>query len=70
MVFVSMSGVRNFKLASGAKRRPFSEIVELYRDVLQLPDFLIQSYDEDIESMIKQIFDILTNAFGLQNFVP
>jgi len=63
-VFITLSGIKGFKIPNP----PFSsfpgEIHEIDRDVLDLPELLISQYDIDPGKLLRCHFDLLWNSCG------
>ena len=62
-VMLSLLGVRDYYMASGARREMFAP-VPIDRDDLLLPDVLIDDYECNIERTLRPIFDAVWNACG------
>lgn len=63
-VFLTLTGVKGYKVLYGhTYGMPSREAID--RDILLLPEVVIESYDVDVPSVLKHCFDALFNACGL-----
>ncbi len=65
-VFLTFIGVKGFKMAVDPSRIMFEEHYEIDRDILELPEALLDSYDIDPRDVLKPMFDLIWNACGYE----
>ncbi|MFC1931249.1 helix-turn-helix domain-containing protein [Chloroflexota bacterium] len=63
-VFLTLLGVKGYSMAVDTWRYDFEEIHTIDRDILQLPEVTIESYDVSAEKVLKPSFDSIWNACG------
>jgi len=64
-IFLDLLGVKDYSMAV-RERFWFSEGHKIDRDILQLPEVMLQNYDEKAENVLKPCFDSIWNACGFQ----
>ncbi len=62
-VFLTLLGVKGYSMAVG-ERFPFARSHTIDRDVLLLPETIIESYEVNAEKVLKPSFDAIWNACG------
>lgn len=65
-VFLTLVGIKGYKMWAGHNIRYSDEYNKVDKDVINLPDFLIQNYDEDVTNILRPMFDLIWNACGFQ----
>ncbi len=60
-IFLSLIGVKDFEMPI-ANADPFDRSYPIDRDILSLPEHLLQSYDERPEDILRPMFDLIWNA--------
>ncbi|MBF0609399.1 MAG: ATP-binding protein [Magnetococcales bacterium] len=63
LIFLTITGVKGFKMAPYEWLFGF-DFHEIDRDVLNLPEHLLQSYDEKPEDILRPMYDVVWNACG------
>ena len=63
-IFLSLLGVKGYSMGIDTWRYDIEEIHTIDRDILQLPEVIIENYDEAAEKMLKPCFDSIWNACG------
>jgi hypothetical protein len=64
VIKLSIIGAKGFKLALGTDELTSFVPKVIDRDVLHLPEVVVDNYDSDINGIIKPILDGLWNASG------
>jgi predicted HTH transcriptional regulator len=71
-VFLTLTGIKGYRVTDGSRFcNEREEVYPIDRDILQLPEALVESYDIKPESVLKPMFDLIWNACGFecsQNF--
>ena len=62
-LFLSMIGIKDYQLAV-SQHDWWGERNTVDRDILQLPEIVIDSFDVNPEKILKESFDMIFNAFG------
>lgn len=62
IVVVTLAGVKNYRM--GLKQRFYSKTFAVDRDILLLPDVLVDQYDAEAPAFLRQVFDAVWNACG------
>ena len=62
-VYLELLGVKGYKM--GLETWRFDELDSIDRDMLVLPEILVESYEEKAERILKPCFDSIWNACGL-----
>jgi len=65
-VFLTLLGVKGYSMAVDTWRYDIEEIHTIDRDILQLPEVTIESYDVSAEKVLKPCFDSIWNACGFK----
>jgi hypothetical protein len=65
-VFLSLLGVKNYIMAVDTWRHDIDEIHGIDRDILQLPEFIVENYETKAEYILKPSFDSIWNACGFK----
>lgn len=63
-VFLTLTGVQKYRFAAGEEFRKRSEPLD--RDVLSMPEVVIDSYDSEPHTILRPIFDMVWNCFGFE----
>jgi hypothetical protein len=63
-IFLSLSGIKDFYFSF--KGNSYEEKPKFDRDIINLPPEVIESFDEDLPTLFKPIFDTICNACGLE----
>lgn len=61
-IFISLINVRDFQMATRGRNPRRSP--RIYRDIVTLPEVLLESYDVNVPEVLKKSFDMVWNAFG------
>jgi len=64
-IFITIVGAQNFTMCVN-KGRFFGEPQKIRKEILQLPDLIVNDFDLIIEDELKKTFDGLANACGLE----
>jgi len=62
-VFLTLLGVKGYSMAA-SERFPFARSHTIDRDILQLPEVIVENYDVRAEQVLKPCFDSIWNACG------
>jgi hypothetical protein len=62
-IFLALLGVKGYSMAV-SPRFPFAHGYEIDRDILQLPEIIIENYEVSAEKILKPWFDSIWNACG------
>ena len=62
-IFLTLLGVKGYSMAV-SRRFPFAKGHTIDRDILQLPEIIIESYDVRADKVLKPCFDSIWNACG------
>lgn len=65
VITLSMTGVRNVEMGGGERMYRF-ESTPIDRDVLLMPDLMVEQYDVDTPRLLQPIFDAVWNAAGFE----
>lgn len=65
LIFLTLTGVKNFKMAINIVKYRESGY-KIDRDILNLPEHLLESYSKRPEDILRPIFDLIWNACGYQ----
>jgi hypothetical protein len=63
-VFLTLAGVLNYRFAVGNRFPRGSSPLD--RDVLSIPEVVINSYDSEPHTILRPIFDMVWNCFGFE----
>lgn len=63
-VFVSLLNVKHYSMNIDKNKHYYEEPNSIDRDVLMLPEVLIENFDVDVPHILKPIFDTIWNACG------
>ena len=66
VIFLTLLGVKDWKLAVNQERIWRSEVYKIDRDILQLPETIIESYDTEPKDVLRPMFDLIWNACGYE----
>ncbi len=66
LVFVTLIGVKGYKIEASGRYSIFYEDRKIDRDILQIPEIWINSYGDNVEKALKSGFDMVWNASGLE----
>jgi len=62
-IFLRMLNVKGYRITTGNQFAPYSQD-SIERDILTLPEIMVQNYNDNIEKLLKPIFDLIWNACG------
>lgn len=62
VVFLTLLGVKGYSMATASFFEPKSEMID--RDILQLPEALVETYNIKPELVLKPAFDVIWNSCG------
>lgn len=65
-LFISFVGIEGYYIACDRARYSFGEVIKLPKNVLILPEIIINNLDEDIPKLTKPIFDTIWNGCGFK----
>jgi len=66
-VFLTLTGVKGYRMSLSRERYfALNNVHTIDRDVLQLPEVIIENYDAEPAKILKPCFDSIWNACGLQ----
>jgi hypothetical protein len=63
-VFLTLAGIQNYIFAVGSRLPRGSKPLD--RDVLSIPEVVIDNYNSEPHTILRPIFDIVWNSFGLE----
>lgn len=66
-VFLTLIGVKGQRMGFNKFNYSFLDDVPIADDILYLPEAVIQSYDQDLASTLKPVFDLVWNACGISH---
>ena len=66
VTYISFLGIKGYRLAVRDRFPSFRNQTEYYEDILQLPEILIEDFNQNIDSMLKPTFDLIWNTWGLE----
>lgn len=64
VVFLTFIGVQGYEMPTGSEFVRFERSEKIDRDILQLPETIIESYDTKSADMLRPLFDLVWNACG------
>lgn len=64
-IFVSLTGIKNYKIIRNQRHRQ-TDTIPIRQSRLDLPEIVLNGYEESIEPLIKPSFDLVWNACGLE----
>ncbi len=64
VMFLTFIGIKDFEMAVDRSRFWGNDYYKIDRDILQLPDAFIDSYDIEPKDILKPMFDLVWNACG------
>lgn len=62
VIFLTLTGVQGYEM--GVDRMRFWDKQKIDRDILQLPEAIIDSYEIDSKNILRPMFDLIWNACG------
>jgi len=65
-VFLTLAGIKGFEMAVKSSMFLYNDRYPIDRDILVLPESLIESYDTDPKEILRPMFDLIWNACGFQ----
>ena len=69
VIFLTLIGVKDWEMGLDSLR--FGEFsYKIDRDILQLPETIIESYDTEPKDILRPMFDLVWNACGLKQSLP
>jgi len=63
-IFLTLLGVKGYSMAINTWRYWIHEVHTIDRDILQLPEVMVENYDDKSEKILKPCFDSIWNACG------
>jgi len=63
-VFLTLLGVKGYSMSVDRSRFNIDEVYTIDREVLQLPEVLIENYDDKADKVLRPCFDSIWNACG------
>jgi len=63
VIFLTLIGVKGYEMAVD-RMRFWNDYYKIDRDILQLPEAIIESYDIDPKEILRPLFDLVWNACG------
>ncbi|MFC1592992.1 hypothetical protein ACFL4C_03155 [Candidatus Omnitrophota bacterium] len=63
-IFLTLLGVKSYSMGVSRQRISFGRSYTIDRDILQLPEVIIESYDVKAKDVLKPCFDSVWNACG------
>lgn len=63
-IFLTLLGVKGYSMGINTWRHRFHETHTIDRDILQLPEVMVENYDDKAENVLKPCFDSIWNACG------
>lgn len=61
LIFLTLTGVKGYSMSSRSRNA-----VLIDRDTLILPDVIVENYNDEIENILKPVFDTVWNACGFE----
>ncbi len=65
-IFLTLLGVKGYSMGIDTWKYDIDEVYTIDRDILQLPEVMVENYDERAENVLKPCFDSIWNACGFQ----
>lgn len=65
VIFLTLIGIKGYEMAVD-RMKFLGEYYKIDRDVLQLPEGIIESYDVEPKDILRPIFDLIWNACGFE----
>lgn len=66
LIFISLIGIKNYSMAVSQNYYFSDKYNNIDTEVINLPEFLVQNYTDEISTLLKPIFDIIWNACGFK----
>jgi hypothetical protein len=63
-IFLTLLGVKGYSMGVSRERYSIDETQKVDRDILQLPEVVVESYNEAAAKLLKPCFDAIWNACG------
>ena len=63
---LSFINIRGYNLGVGINSFTFSEEIRYTKDILHLPETIINEYSDEIDKLLRDTFDSVWNAFGFE----
>ena len=64
VIFLTFIGIKDFEMAVDTSRFWGNDYYKIDRDILQLPEAFIESYDTEPKDILRPMFDLVWNACG------
>ncbi|MBA7577214.1 hypothetical protein ES708_19060 [subsurface metagenome] len=64
VLFLTLLGVKGYSMGIDTWKYPIDKVYPIDRDILLLPEVMIDNYDDSAEKMLKPCFDSIWNACG------
>lgn len=66
VMFLTFIGIKDYEMAVDRSRFWGSDHYKIDRDILQLPEVFIESYDIEVKDILRPLFDLVWNACGYE----
>lgn len=66
VMFLTFIGIKDYEMAVDRSRFWGSDHYKIDRDILQLPEVFIESYDFEVKDILRPLFDLVWNACGYE----
>jgi hypothetical protein len=66
LIFLTITGIKGFKMAVKPSMFWDDDSYPIERDILILPESLIETYDTDPKEILRPMFDLIWNACGFE----
>ncbi len=64
VIFLTLVGVKDWEMGVDRSKFWFDEYYKIDKDILQLPETIIESYDTEPKNILRPMFDLIWNACG------
>lgn len=64
LIFLTFIGIKDFEMAVDRSRFWGNDYYKIDRDILQLPEVFIESYNTEPQDILRPLFDLIWNACG------
>ncbi len=66
VIFLTLTGIKDWEMGVDRSKFWFDEYYKIDRDILQLPETIIDSYDIEPKDILRPMFDLIWNACGYE----
>lgn len=66
VIFLTLVGAKGWKMAVNPQKIWLSQVYTIDRDILQLPETIVESYDTEPKDILRPMFDLIWNACGYE----